>query len=157
MTPAINLAKRSGIQFQTHQYKHDPSVESYGAEAAEKLGLDPAHVYKTLVVKLDTGKLAVAVVPVAGQLNLKAMAAACGVRKAAMADQQEAAKSTGYVPGGISPLGQKKSLQTVVDQSAVELEVMHVSAGRRGLEIELAPADLIALTRATTADIAKQP
>ncbi len=156
MTPAINLAKRSGIRFQTHQYKHDPSASSYGEEAAEKLGLNPAHVYKTLVVKLDTGKLAVAVVPVAGQLNLKAMASACGVRKAAMADQQEAAKSSGYIPGGISPMGQKKALQTVVDQSALELDVMHVSAGRRGLEIELAPNDLIALTRAKTAEIAKK-
>ncbi|MRI31993.1 Cys-tRNA(Pro) deacylase [Endozoicomonas sp. OPT23] len=156
MTPAINLAKKSGIHFQTHQYKHDPAVASYGEEAAEKLGLNPAHVYKTLVVKLDTGKLAVAVVPVAGQLNLKAMAAACGVRKAAMADQQEAAKNTGYIPGGISPLGQKKALQTVVDKSALELDVMHVSAGRRGLEIELAPDDLITLTRAKSVIIAKQ-
>ena len=155
MTPAINLAKRAGIRFQTHQYKHNPSVESYGAEAAEKLGLDPSHVYKTLVVKLDTGILAVAVVPVAGQLNLKAMATACGVRKVAMADQQEAAKSTGYVPGGISPLGQKKSLQTVIDQSALERDVIHVSAGSRGLEIELKPADLISLTGAITAGIAK--
>ena len=156
MTPAINLAKKANIPFTVHEYQHDAGADSYGQEAVQKLGLNPEQVFKTLIVKLDGRQLAVGIVPVAGQLDLKAMAKACGAKKATMAEQTEAEKSSGYVLGGISPLGQKKRLMTVLDQSAEQFDTIHVSAGRRGLEIELAPADLLSLTSGQLLPIGKQ-
>lgn len=154
MTPAVVAAQRAKVPFQIHEYTHDPSAPSYGLEAADKLGLDPAQVFKTLVASVD-GKLTVALVPVAHSLDLKALAAAVRGKRAAMADVGEAERATGYVAGGISPLGQRKRLPTVVDESARELDRMYVSAGRRGVEIELAPADLIRLAQAIVASIAR--
>jgi Cys-tRNA(Pro)/Cys-tRNA(Cys) deacylase len=139
-TPAIVAAGRAGISFTVHEYVHDAKAASYGLEAAEKLGLDPARVFKTLVADVD-GTLTVAIVPVAAQLDLKALG-----KRVTMADTKLAERTTGYVAGGISPLGQRKKLPTVLDQSALGFETIHVSAGRRGLEIELSPADLLTLT-----------
>lgn len=139
-TPAIVAAERAGIAFTVHEYAHDPKAASYGLEAAEKLGVDPARVFKTLVADVD-GVLTVAIVPVETQLDLKALG-----KRVTMADPKLAERTTGYVAGGISPLGRRKPLPTVLDESAFDLETIHVSAGRRGLEIELAPADLLALT-----------
>jgi Cys-tRNA(Pro)/Cys-tRNA(Cys) deacylase len=147
-TPAIVAAERAGIAFTVHEYTHDPKAASYGLEAVEKLGIDPDRVYKTLVADVD-GTLTVAVVPVGAQLDLKALG-----KRAAMADTKLAERTTGYVAGGISPLGQRKRLPTVLDDSALAFETIHVSAGRRGLEIELAPADLIALTAGAARPIA---
>ncbi|MET4693343.1 Cys-tRNA(Pro) deacylase [Endozoicomonas lisbonensis] len=155
MTPAINLAKKANIPFTVHEYQHDVGADSYGQEAAQKLGLNPQQVFKTLIVKLDGRQLAVGIVPVAGQLDLKAMAKACGAKKATMAEQAEAEKSSGYVLGGISPLGQKKRLLTILDRTAEQFDTIHVSAGRRGLEIELAPADLLTLTKGQLSPIGK--
>src|SRR5699024_7425022 len=148
MTPAINLAKKHKIAFTIHEYTHDPSNTSYGLEAVEKLGLQPEHVFKTLVAKLDSGDLVVAVIPVAERLNLKLLAKAAKAKKAHMAEPAEVERATGYVLGGVSPLGQKKRLKTFVHVAAESLDTLHVSAGRRGLEIELAPADLVQLTAA---------
>lgn len=150
MTPAINLAKKKKITHTVHQYDHDPRHESYGLEAVEALGQDPATVFKTLLFAIngEPKDLAVAVIPVAEKLNLKLAAKAAGGKKADMADKDIAQKTTGYVLGGISPLGQKKALPTFIHSSAESLEAMCVSAGKRGLEIELAPTDLAALTRA---------
>lgn len=153
-TPALLAAQRAGIAHRVHAYEHDPAHPSFGEEAAAALSVDPARVFKTLVATVD-GALTVAVVPVAGQLDLKHLAAACGGKKAAMADVPHAERATGYVAGGISPLGQKRPLPTVVDASALCLPTVFVSAGRRGLEIELAPSDLVRLTGATTAPIAR--
>ena len=139
-TPAIVAAERAAIAFTVHEYEHDPKAASYGLEAAEKLGLDPARVFKTLVSDVD-GTLTVAIVPFETQLDLKALG-----KRVTMADPKLAERTTGYVAGGISPLGQRKQLPTVIDESAFGFETIHVSAGRRGLEIELAPADLLALT-----------
>lgn len=133
-------------------YAHDPSAASYGTEAAETLGIAPEKVFKTLMVEVE-GRLAVGVVPVSGNLDLKAFAAALGAKKASMADPAAAERRTGYVLGGISPLGQRQSSPTVVDSSALELGTMLVSGGKRGLDVELAPADLIRLTSAVTAAI----
>lgn len=155
MTPAINCAKRAKIAFQTHTYVHDANTASYGLEAAEKLQVDVARVFKTLVVSLDTGRLAVGIVPVSSQLDLKMMAKACGVKRCQMADKSLVERSTGYVLGGVSPLGQKRALVTVLDVSASAHETLYVSAGKRGLEIELTPLDLAQLTRATNAEIAR--
>lgn len=135
-----------------HPYTHDSSVASYGAEAAEVLGIHPSKVFKTLMVEVE-GNLAVGIVPVSGTLDLKAFAAALGAKKAAMADPAAAQRRTGYVLGGISPLGQRLPSPTVLDRSALVLETLLVSGGRRGLDIELAPADLIRLTDALTAPI----
>jgi Cys-tRNA(Pro)/Cys-tRNA(Cys) deacylase len=146
MTPAINAAKQAKVTFQVHEYAHDPKAESYGEEAAEKLGLPLERVFKTLVVSLDGKALAVAVVPVSGMLDMKQCAAALGAKKCDMAERKDAERSTGYVLGGISPLWQKKRLRTVIDASAEGFDTVFVSAGRRGLEIELAPADLVRLT-----------
>lgn len=148
MTPAINAAKNARVQYGIHEYAHDPASESYGNEAADKLGVDPERVFKTLVVAIDGKELAVGVVPVTAMLNLKQMARAAGGKKAAMADKQHVQRSTGYVLGGVSPLGQKKPLKTFIDDSALAFETILVSAGRRGLEIELSPQDLAALTSA---------
>ena len=154
MTPAINQAKKAKISYTVHEYAHDPAAESYGREAAQKLGVEAERVYKTLVV--DGGKdLIVAVVPVMCQLDLKLLAKAVGAKKLAMADVRKVERTTGYVVGGVSPLGQKKRLKTVIDASAKEHITMLVSAGRRGLEIELAPADLSTLTDGVFAPVAK--
>jgi len=153
MTPAINAAKKKKITYKVHQYSHDPAHESYGREAAEKLGVAAERVYKTLVVQLDDGKLAVAIIPVSSMLGMKHIAKAAGAKKAAMADRDVVERTTGYVLGGVSPLGQKKRLLTVIDSSAKDFPTIFVSAGRRGLDIELTPADLAALTAATFAEI----
>ncbi|MGC9666665.1 Cys-tRNA(Pro) deacylase [Planosporangium sp. 12N6] len=152
-TPATVLLGKQKVAHQVHSYHHDPRAESYGAEAAAALGIDPTRCFKTLVTTVD-GALTVAVVPVTGALDLKALATAVGGKRAAMADPAQAERATGYVRGGISPLGQRKRLPTVVDASASEHGTVYVSAGRRGLEIELAPADLVRLTGATVAPIA---
>lgn len=157
MTPAINLAKKAKITFQVHSYDHDSNAQSYGEEAAQRLGLDTAQVFKTLLVALngDSKKLAVAVVPVSGSLDLKALTKSLNAKKATMADPQEAERATGYVVGGISPLGQKKRLPLVIDSTAESQPTVYVSAGRRGLEIELSPDDLARLTGGTFAPIGK--
>lgn len=151
-TPATAVLTAAGVPFVLHPYTHDPSAASYGTEAAEALGIEPARVFKTLMVEVE-GRLAVGVVPVSGNLDLKAFAAALDAKKAAMADPKAAERRTGYVLGGISPLGQRQPSPTVIDGSAETLETMLVSGGRRGLDIELAPADLIRLTSAVTAPI----
>ncbi|UPQ88686.1 Cys-tRNA(Pro) deacylase [Vibrio sinaloensis] len=150
MTPAINLAKKKKVAHTIHQYEHDPRAESYGLEAAEVMGQDPATVFKTLLFSLngEARNLAVAIIPVAHKLNLKLAAKAAKAKKAEMADPEIAQKTTGYVVGGISPLGQKKALPTFIHSSALQNETICVSAGKRGLEIELAPKDLAQLTRA---------
>ena len=157
MTPAINTAEQARIIYTVHEYAHDPTAVSYGLEAAEALGLEPARVFKTLLVSLQGGQatLAVGIVPVDRQLELKAIAAAAGSKKAAMADPKEAERATGYVLGGISPLGQKRRLLTIVDDTAMNFETIYVSAGRRGLEIELSPSDLLSLTEAHITAIAR--
>jgi len=141
-TPATRAARAAGVEFTVHEYAHDPRADSYGLEAAEALEQDPARVFKTLVVDA-AGDLTVCVVPVAAQLDLGAIG-----KRTTMAPTQRAERVTGYVAGGISPLGQRKALPTLVDETALEHATVYVSAGRRGLEIELAPGDLIALTRA---------
>jgi len=148
-TPAIAAAEQAGIRFALHEYDHDPRAESYGLEAAEALGVDPARVFKTLVVERD-GALAVAIVPVGAQLDLNALG-----KRTQLADRAKAERSTGYVLGGISPLGQRRPLPTTIDSSALAHETIHVSAGRRGLEIELAPGDLVRLTGAETGPIVR--
>lgn len=153
MTPGVAAAKRSKISYTLHEYKHDPRHESYGLEAAEKLGVDAARVFKTLVVEVAGGELVVAILPVDSSLNLKKIASAVGAKKAAMADKVKVQKVTGYVLGGVSPLGQKKALKTVVDSGSEEFSTILVSAGKRGLEIELAPNDLVTLTRGSFADL----
>lgn len=155
MTPAIDLLKKAAAAHRVHSYSHDPKAPSYGLEAAEKLGLDPARVFKTLLAASEKGELLVAVVPVAGSLDLKALAQAAGVKKVEMADPLAAQRATGYLLGGISPLGQKKRLRTVIDQSANDWPSLFVSAGRRGLEVELAPALLAQLTGAAFAAIGR--
>lgn len=152
-TPATAALAAAGVPFVLHPYAHDPSAASYGLEAAEVLGIDPARVFKTLMVEVE-GKLAVGVVPVSGTLDLKAFAAALGAKKASMADPAAAQRRTGYVLGGISPLGQRLPSPTVLDSSALALDTVFVSGGKRGLDIELAPGDLVRLTRAATARIA---
>lgn len=151
-TPATAALAAAGVPFVAHPYAHDPAAASYGMEAADVLGIDPARVFKTLMVDVD-GRLAVGVVPVSGNLDLKAMAAALGGKRAAMADPASAERRTGYVLGGISPLGQRQSSPTVIDDSALELETILISGGRRGLDIELDPSELIRLTDARTAPI----
>ncbi|WP_447004229.1 Cys-tRNA(Pro) deacylase [Saccharothrix isguenensis] len=151
-TPATALLEKQKVAHTLHAYEHDPRHESYGLEAAEALGVAPERVFKTLVAEVD-GKLAVGVVPVTGQLDLKALAAALGGKKAKMADVAAAERATGYVAGGISPLGQKKRLPLVLDSSAEGFDTVHCSAGRRGLEVEIAPEDLVRLTQAVVAPI----
>jgi Cys-tRNA(Pro)/Cys-tRNA(Cys) deacylase len=151
-TPATAALTAAGVPFVLHPYTHDPSAQSYGAEAAEALGIDPSRVFKTLMVDVE-GRLAVGIVPVSGTLDLKAMAAALGAKKAAMADPAAAQRRTGYVLGGISPIGQRQPSPTVLDSTALGLDTILVSGGRRGLDIELAPADLATLTDAITAPI----
>ena len=157
-TPATDALTSAGVPFSIHTYDHDPRATSYGLEAAAALGVPPEQVFKTLLVDTAQGprpELAVGVVPVDRQLDLKALASALGVKKATMADPAVAARATGYVVGGISPVGQRTLLPTVVDESAVLLETMLVSGGRRGLDVALAPDDLVTLLRATWAPIAR--
>ena len=148
MTPAIELAKKAKIAHKVHEYQHDNNAESYGLEAAEKMATPAETIFKTLVVDVGNKQLVVAIIPVAAMLNLKAIAKAVKAKKAVMADKNDVMRSTGYVLGGVSPLGQKKRLATVIDDSAEPLPSMFVSAGKRGLEIELAPQDLQQLTQA---------
>lgn len=155
-TPATKALERAGLPVRTHTYEHDPKHESYGLEAAEALGLDPATVFKTLVAEVDA-KLTVAIVGVEHQLDLKALASAVKAKKAQMADVKQAERTTGYVAGGISPLGQKRALPTVIDERALEHDAIFVSGGRRGLELELAPGDLVRLTNAVVAAISGSP
>jgi Cys-tRNA(Pro)/Cys-tRNA(Cys) deacylase len=156
MTPAIDAAKKGRIAYTVHQYSHDPANDAYGREAAEKLGVDPARVFKTLVVQLDDGSLAVGVIPVSSMLSMKLMAKAAGGKKAAMADKALVERVTGYVLGGVSPLGQKKRLATVIDACAGAFPTIFVSAGRRGLSLELAAADLAMLTGGSLKAISQQ-
>ena len=155
MTPALDLLKKVRAEHRVHSYEHDPKSASYGLEAAEKLGLDPAQVFKTLLAASEKAELLVAVVPVAGSLDLKALAHAAGVKKVEMADPAAAQRATGYLLGGISPLGQKKRLRTFIDSSAQGFATIHVSAGRRGLEVELAASVLAEHTQGKFADIGR--
>ena len=155
-TPATALLGKLGIAHSVHAYQHDPRRGSYGLEASEVLGIEPGRVFKTLVADVD-GALTIGVVPVAGQLDLKALAAAVGGKRAAMADVAAAERATGYVAGGISPLGQRKRLPVVIDSSALGFATIFCSGGRRGLEIELAPADLVRAAGARVAVIAQPP
>jgi Cys-tRNA(Pro)/Cys-tRNA(Cys) deacylase len=150
-TPAIRAAEQAGIRFALHEYEHDPRVASYGDEAAERLGVDPARLFKTLVVSVD-GALAVACVPVSAQLDLKALG-----KRAKLADKGQAQRATGYVTGGTSPLGQRKRLPTHVDVSALDHPTVLVNGGRRGLQLELDPHDLVGLTAARVHAIASRP
>lgn len=158
-TPATVGLTRAGVPFSEHAYEHDPGAASYGLEAAEALGLDPEQVFKTLFAAVDPSMgsaraaLVVCIVPVSGQLDLKAVAAAVGGKKAVMAAPADAERATGYVVGGISPVGQKKAHPTVVDDSAMRFETVYVSGGRRGLDLGLSPADLVRVTDATVARI----
>jgi Cys-tRNA(Pro)/Cys-tRNA(Cys) deacylase len=153
-TPATVALTSAGVPYTIHAYDHDPSHPSYGEEAAEAMGVSPDRVFKTLVADVD-GTLTVAVVPVAGQLDLKALASATGGKRATMADPTLAERTTGYVRGGISPLGQRKKLPTVLDASAATHPTICISAGRRGLEVELSPEDLTRLTQAVVAAIGR--
>ncbi|WP_456698125.1 Cys-tRNA(Pro) deacylase [Aeromicrobium sp. P5_D10] len=153
-TPAFIALHRANVPFLSHSYVHDPRADSFGMEAARALGVEPGRVFKTLMALID-GELCVGVVPVMGSLDLKALADALGGKRAQMADTGQAQRATGYVIGGISPIGQKKSHRTVIDKSAVQWPTVFVSGGRRGLEAELHPTDLVQLTQAVVARIAR--
>lgn len=153
MTPAVRTAKKQKVVFTLHEYTHDPSCESYGIEAAEKLGVEEKRVFKTLVADIGNGDLAVAVLPVNQMLNMKQFAKALNVKKASMAEPRTVERVTGYVLGGVSPLGQKKRLKTVIHETAETFETIFVSAGKRGLDIELSPLDLKTLTSGKFAGI----
>lgn len=150
-TRATTAVVRAGIWYVLHEYNHESSARSYGLEAAAALGVELARVFKTLIISVDQGQLVTAIVPVVTQVDLKAVAIVVGSKKAALADPAEAERATGYVVGGISPLGQRKRLPTIIDQSVLQHETVFVSAGRRGLELELTPSDLVYLCQATTA------
>jgi Cys-tRNA(Pro)/Cys-tRNA(Cys) deacylase len=152
-TPATALLTSAQITFSLHSYRHDPRAEAFGDEAATALGVDPARIFKTLIAAVD-GRLVCGVVPVAGRLDLKALAAAAGGKRAVMAEPAQAARATGYVVGGISPLGHRSRIPVVVDESATTFETVYVSAGKRGLQVELTPADLVRACEATVAAIA---
>jgi Cys-tRNA(Pro)/Cys-tRNA(Cys) deacylase len=151
-TPAIAALSNAGVAFTLHPYEHDPRAEAYGDEATAALGIDAARIFKTLIAAID-GRLVCGVVPVAGHLDLKALAAAVGGKRASMAEPAAAARTTGYVLGGISPIGQRTRIPVVVDASAADFDTVYVSAGRRGLQVELAPHDLLAVSGATLAPI----
>jgi Cys-tRNA(Pro)/Cys-tRNA(Cys) deacylase len=153
-TPATLLLVREGVPHQVHSYEVDPSASSYGEAAAAALGVEPDRLLKTLLAQVE-GRLVCAVVPTSGQLDLKALAAAVGGKRAGMAEPAVAERSTGYVVGGISPLGQRTRVQTVVDEAAGLFDTVFVSGGRRGLSLELAPADLVRLTGAVVADVSR--
>jgi len=153
-TPATVALDRAGVDYRLHPYDHDPRSASYGLEAASALGVDPARVFKTLLASLD-GSLVVGIVPVSGQLDLKALTRALRGSKAVMAEVSVAERVTGYVAGGISPIGQKRPLRTVLDASALDHDTIFVSAGRRGLDLEIAPADLTAITGAITGQVGR--
>jgi len=148
MTPATKLLKKQKIAFSVHEYSHDKSSESYGLEAAEKMGVDVCLVFKTLVVSLDSGELVVAILPVSEKLSMKLIAKTFSAKKAQMANKEDVLRSTGYVMGGVSPLGQKKRLKTVINSSAFKSEKIFVSAGKRGLEVQLSPVSLRQLLQA---------
>jgi Cys-tRNA(Pro)/Cys-tRNA(Cys) deacylase len=152
-TPATALLTRERIEFTLHPYEHDPRASAFGEEAAAALGVDPERIFKTLIATVD-GKLACAVVPVAARLDLKALAATLGGKRAELAEPAAAARATGYVVGGISPVGQKTRLRVVVDASAERFATVYVSAGKRGLQVQLAPADLVRVAGALVAGIA---
>ena len=153
-TPATTALTRRGVAYDLHPYEHDPAAPSYGLEASHALGVPPAHVFKTLLVQGEGG-LAVGVVPVDRTLDLQAVASALGLKKVTMADPAAAERTTGYVVGGISPVGQKRPLPTVVDESAASLDRVYVSGGRRGLDLSLDPADLVRVTGGSFAPIAR--
>ena len=153
MTPGIEPARKAKVSHKVHEYSHDSSSDSYGLEAAEKLGVPPGQVFKTLVVSLAKRELAVGVVPVSSMLSMKQIARAAGAKKAVMATPEEVERSTGYVLGGVSPPGQKKKLRTFIDASAEDHTTIFVSAGRRGLEIELDPTDLAQLLQGRFAQL----
>ena len=153
MTPGIKVVKKNKITHKIHEYQHDSSSESYGLEAAEKIGVPEAQVFKTLVVSLNNKELAVGIIPVSSKLSMKLIAKAVGAKKAEMAAQLEVERSTGYVLGGVSPLGQKKRLKTIIDSSAKNHATIYVSAGRRGLDIELSANDLKKLVNGVFAEI----
>lgn len=154
MTPAVRVLQAAQVAFALHSYEHDPKADSFGLEAAEKLGVSPERVFKTLVAQLDGKQLVLAIVPVTARLDLKKLAAAAGSKKAELADPAKAERATGYVVGGISPLGGRKKLRTLVDRSALGHETVFVSAGQRGMQVELPPGDMLCLTEATVADLA---
>lgn len=153
MTPGINQVNKNKVSHKIHEYSHDESSESYGFEAADKMGVTQERVFKTLVVTLDNKNLVVGIVPVSSMLSMKLIAKAVGGKKAMMADKLDVERSTGYVLGGVSPLGQKRRLSTIIDSSASNYSSIYVSAGRRGLEIELSPADLAKLTNGKFVEI----
>lgn len=155
MTPAVIAAEKAGVNIEIHEYEHDPLATSYGEEAAQKLGVEAGAIFKTLVVETDRHQLAVGIVPVLNSLNIKAMAAALGVKKIQMAEKSKVERSTGYILGGVSPIGQKKKLPTIIDQSAVDFPLVFVSGGRRGLDIALHPNDLVELCSAKLSPIAR--
>lgn len=156
MTPAIDLLNKHGVEHTIHEYSHDPGNTSYGDEAACKLGVEPARIFKTLLVTTDQFEVAVAILPVEFPLSLKLAAKSLGVKKTVMANKLAVQRLTGYVPGGVSPLGQKRLLRTLIDRSAMNFSTIFVSAGKRGLEIELTPADLIELSRATVCSVSQK-
>ena len=153
MTPAINAVKKAKVTYKIHEYAHDSASPSYGLEAAEKLAVDENRVFKTLVVSLDNGELAVAIIPVSTTLSMKLIAKSLNAKKAVMADKTDVERSTGYILGGVSPIGQKKRLKTVIDSTAKDFASIYVSAGRRGLEIELRANDLSTLINGKFAEI----
>lgn len=155
MTPAIQTLKKAGIKYQVHQYNHDSDCRAYGEEAVEKLGLNHDQVFKTLVAELDNKQLTVAVIPVSKMLDLKALAKGVGAKKAKMADKNDVERATGYILGGVSPIGQKKRLAAMLDSSAFQFSTIFISGGRRGLDIEISPQDLTDLIGATKVAITK--
>ena len=153
MTPATQLLDAHNVHYQLHQYEHTTAHSDYGIDASQQLGVAPEQVFKTLVAELDNHELVVAIVPVSGRLHMKSLAAAASAKKAFMAERTKVEKTTGYVLGGVSPLGQKKPLASFIDESAIAFDTIFISGGRRGLEIELAPNDLSALTSARFANL----
>lgn len=148
MTPATRLLDRNGVSYRLHSYEHTAAQGEYGIDASTQLGVPPEQIFKTLVAELDSHALVVAIVPVTTRLHMKSLASAAGAKKAFMADRARVEKTTGYVVGGVSPLGQKKTLAMFIDACAQSFDTIFISGGRRGLEIELAPADLARLTNA---------